>query len=394
MLGHLKPHTCSLPSASQRAYKNYYCSICASLRKQNNVSYTFFINNELTLVLLALQPYLGSAPSPNNKALKTRCPALGFTKKNPISLHPSIDLAAQLSVLLGWIKVTDWAYDQPNFFKGLLRKYLNRKTSPLLETLSNDFQQTIENYLRLTQTSAPDFKQLCEQSGELSRQIVLAIGQQSDILPEKLKQIAQLFYHSGIAILLTDHLVDLNKDIEKKQYNPIIDAAQNKRESWNQAYYTVRQQFNHENLKIRDLLTQLLDNKTIHLNFSQALQASLHRMEHQVIKLKPEFIDHQFTFEGVEPVVVTNDCEACGTCCEGAECCVACGEGGCCESCSCSCCSCEGIACCDSCCGDNADGDGGGDVDSGADVTDFSDLGGDSHNKKKKDGDTTENPVG
>ena len=135
MLGHLKPHTCSLSSASQRAYKKYYCSICSSLRKQNNVSYTLFINNELTLVLLALQPYLSVQTTITQEA-QTRCPALAFTQKNAISLHPAIDLAAQLSVLLGWIKVTDWAYDRPHFAKNLLQGILKVGRAPVRTTVT------------------------------------------------------------------------------------------------------------------------------------------------------------------------------------------------------------------------------------------------------------------
>ncbi|WP_299455491.1 DUF5685 family protein [uncultured Microscilla sp.] len=334
MLGHLKPTTCGLPSISQRAYKNYYCSICASLRKQNNVSYTFFINNELTLVLLALQPYI-QAPLPvGDKPLQTRCPATGFTKKNLVTLHSAVDMAAQLSVLLGWIKVTDWAYDQPNFFKGLLRKHLHKKTSPLLDQLSLDFQQTIQHYLKLTQTHSPHFEELCQQSGALSRQITLAIGAHTSIAPHQLERIAQLFYHSGILILLTDHLLDLTKDIAKNQYNPIISSVKHQQIGWDEAYYTLRQQFNREKLKVRDLTTQLLDEQVIHSNFSEALNASLRRMEIQVKNAKPDFIGNQFLFEGEEVVIVKNDCD-----CD-------------CDGCECHCCNCSGCSCCDSGCCD------------------------------------------
>lgn len=354
MLGHLKPTTCSLPSASERAYKNYYCSICASLRKQNNVSYTLFINNELTLVLLALEPYVqASLPSAVSNTAKTRCPATGFTQKNPITLHPAIDMAAQLSVMLGWVKVTDWAYDQPNFFKGLLRKHLDKKASPMLESLSEDFQQTIQQYLKLTQTHTPDFEQLCEQSGELSRQITLAVGQHTQIPAADLEALAQLFYHSGVLILLTDHLIDLAKDIAKKQYNPIISSVERQQAGWDKAYYTLRQQFNRETLKIRELMSQLLDSKIIDTNFSTALNASLKSMERQVTKAKPDFISSEFTFDGVEPIIVKNECD-CGGCdgCDGCDCdcgdCCDCGG----ECCDCGdCCNCKKICkwkCCDS----------------------------------------------
>lgn len=378
MLGHLKPTTCSLPSASQRAYKNYYCSICASLRKQNNVSYTFFINNELTLVLLALQPYIQTSLPKAERTAKTRCPAVGFTQKNPITLHPAVDMAAQLSVLLGWVKVTDWAYDHPNFFKGLLRKHLNKKTSPVLESLSVDFQQTVQHYLKLTQTHTPDFEQLCHQSGELSRQITLAVGQQAQVPPHRLKAIAQLFYHSGILILLTDHLVDLAKDIAKKQYNPIISWAEDQQESWDKAYYKLRQQFNREALKIRELMSQLLDSKVVHSNFSTALNAALKRMERQISKAKPDFISSEFVVEeGVEPIIVKNDCDCdCGGC-DGCDC------DGCCCDCDGGCCDCDGGCCdCGCCGGDGGSGGGGSDIDlSGMDFD--ADLGNDAPKKPK-----------
>lgn len=361
MLGHLKPNTCSLPSASQKAYKNYYCSICSSLRKQNNVSYTLFINNELTLVLLALQPFFRSQATTKKEA-QTRCPALAFTKKNPISTHPAVDAAAQLSVLLGWIKVTDWAYDRPHFTKGMLRKHLDRKTHPTLEKIDPDFRQTVEDYIQITQTTTPDFEELCAQSGELSYQMVKEVGKYTTVPPKKLEVMAELFRGCGKLILLTDHLVDLTKDIQKKQYNPIISLVNNDNSSWDAAYYTIKRQFNQENYRLRSLLQYMLDNKVVHSNFGQAFKASLHQMENQILQNKPDFVADHFLFEGEEPIVVKNEC--CEACCEcGGEGCCECGcetcaEGSCCSCGSGNCCSCEGLACC--CCSGGGDA---GDID-------------------------------
>lgn len=368
MLGHLKPHTCSLPSASQRAYRNYYCSICASLRKQNNVFYTFFINNELTLVLLALQPYFQSQAK-NKKEAQTHCPAQVFTKKKSISQHPAIETAAKLSVLLGWIKVTDWAYDQPHFFKGTLCKHLNRKVAPLLELLGPDFQQTIADYWQITQVNTPAFEQLLKESGELSYQMTCVVGQKTSISSNKLQKIAELFRWCGRLILLTDHLVDLTQDIAKKQYNPII-TNQKHLSGWDEAYYTIRRQFNRENLKIKDLLQQLLESKVIHSNFAQAFRAALYQMEYKVIQHKPDFIAQQFVFEGEGSVVVKNDCGD-SECCGEESCC---GSGGCCD--------CSGISCCDCCSGNSNIDDGGGD---NVDIYDPGDaFDGDSSSQKKK----------
>ena len=392
MLGHLKPHTCSLPSASQKAYKNYYCSICSSLRKQNNVSYTLFINNELTLVLLALQPYFKSqAITP--KEAQTRCPAMGFTKKNAISLHPAIDKAAQLSVLLGWIKVTDWAYDRPHFAKGLLRRHLDHKTQPIFDKLPLTFQQVIQDYIQLTQSSTPSFEALVNQSGELSYQMVQEIGRYTKVPPRKLEKMSALFRGCGQLILLTDHLVDLTKDRQKQQYNPIISLVNQQGLHWDEAYYTIKRQFNEENHRLRSLLRYMEDKKVVHPNFAQAFWASLRQMEQQIIQHKPDFIADYFVFSEEEaPLMVKNECCDAGCCeCCGEGCCECSCESCACESCSCgtgNCCSCEGTACC--CC-DSASGDGGGDVDAGGgdDFSGFAEdltidgLDGDSGKKKK-----------
>ncbi|MEZ4887252.1 MAG: DUF5685 family protein [Chitinophagales bacterium] len=376
MLGHLKPSLCSLETANKVAYRTLYCSICASLRQQYSLPYSLFINNELTLVLLALQPYYEAT------AEETPCPAAAFTQKNSAASHPAIDVAAKLSVLLGWIKVVDWETDQPKLYKKYLRKMLHRKVEQTLPQISEDFRQVIEEYLFLTKTNSKDEEKVREYSGLLSRHVVLEVGTQTVLDDVQLKEISVLFELSGQLIAIADHLIDLDDDMLQNQHNPIVFRSEQEKISLAEAYYHYLQICNRLKIDCLEQLSTLSKEGIIADSFKVAMQQSFRNIDRQIQQKRPAFLAETTRFigglqvahqdcgnaavDGCNCVADQSDnlsymagkcpCDACGSCCKsGGGCCDGCGKGcnGCCGNCN-ECCS----GCNNSCgsCGKNCDG--------------------------------------
>lgn len=371
MLGHLRPSLCQLNTADKAQYQNLYCSICASLRQQHSLPYSLFINNELTLVLLALRPYY------ETQSGTTPCPAALFTHKNPMSSHSAIDTAANLSVLLGWIKLTDTETDQPKFYKTLLRKALQGKIDQLLPHLSPDFQKILEQYLWLTKTNSKDEQAVRYHSGLLSQYAVLEIGKSTNISPIKLYPIADLFQYCGQLIATADHLIDIDDDLLQGQYNPIVETSKQRQIPLSEAYYQFLLQSNRLQIVVRDIARQLAKNGVIKAPFVSALQQSLKKIASDIRQKRPDFIATADLPISPDFVIARSDCSAigtescqcaqnslegasgiqvmagqcpCGQCCNGCDqCCKGCGDG--CSGCSKGCNDCCGNCnrCCSSC---------------------------------------------
>lgn len=314
MLGHLSPSPCQLDKETKQNYQNFYCSICASLRKQHNLAYSAFINNELTLVLLSLKSYY---QDDTLIAGKTPCPSSLFTFKNAISKHQAIDTAAQLSVLLGWIKVVDWAVDNPRFYKKTIRNILSKKVKKTIPKLNPKFQKIIEEYILLTQNDSTDYEKVRQYSGLLSYHTTLEIGQKTDILQDKLENIGELFRLCGELISVADHLIDLDKDLKNNQYNPIIFEAQKQNIELFTAYQKLRLEHNRLKINILDKLNQLFKENIIQDNFRQALHQALNKIEQNIQSSFPKYfhgLEKAVNTEGL--IIAKSDCAGGGLECE------------------------------------------------------------------------------
>ena len=359
MLGHLKPSTCSLDSETKANYQNFYCSICASLRKQNGLLDSLFINNELTLVLLAFEKYM------TGEQIKTPCPSAVFTIKNNATSHPAIDVAARISVLLGWVKATDWQVDKPKIHKKLVKNWMDGKAKRLLPKMSEEFQQVLENYISLTKTDSTDYKYVRRQSGLLSASAVQEIGQKTLASSKEISQISDLFQLTGELISISDHLLDLDEDLFENQYNPIIFEAKKDRQSISDKYYWLLSKFNQLQREIETLNSELYETEVVGLSFWKSFSQSIQKMEQEIRNNKPIFMTDSPADEVVFQLVMADFVDISGVCCDGSpqmsQCCCEGGSGQCCchncckgGECPCANCSCPCTRCCDGCkqCGD------------------------------------------
>ncbi len=323
MLGHLYPQTCLLDENSKVNYKNLYCSICASIRNQNHVGYTFVLNNELTLVLLALRSYYKPTAS------KTPCPSSLYLKKNNIYNHKVIQKAGDLSILLGWIKAEDWSADKGSILSKIISKNFQYKAHPLLQNTSQVFQDTIHEYITLTKQDDRDFEFVKQQSALLSKALLLELALDCQISKEHLQTLLSLFKQAGILINIVDHLLDLDNDLEQKEYNPILENTKST-DDIAKNYYYLKSDFIKHIQEAKAIIQLMKEHKISNDAFHTAFLQSLSRMEKEVHTKPPQLIQ---LFEENTPIeklqIIKNDCD-----CDGGDCCSDC------SCCSYDCCSC------------------------------------------------------
>lgn len=342
MLGHLKPHSCQLTPASKQHYAHLYCSLCYSLRQQFGLSASFFINHELTLSLAAFPDYATMHTE------TCACPAQLFCKQKPILRDPLIDKAAQLCLLLVWLKLVDSETDSPAFYKKHLRQSIEHKIQPVLATLSPSTRQFIDAYLLMIRANSTDFTMSAKMSGLLAQHIFQELNQNNS--QQVVTAITLLL---GELITIADALLDVKKDRQNNEYNPIITATE-------QNHTTLEQEYAHLKADYKGLVQQinsLIQSErlsVINPLFCDILQQSLRNLTGK--------INHENTllFANQANNRRNNsrsngwcDCaNGCGDCCD---CCQCCGENSrCCggaseegSSCCCECGSCSDCGCCD-----------------------------------------------
>lgn len=333
MLGHLKPRFCHLTSQSKRHYQHLYCSICYSLRQQFGLPASFLINHELTLSLAAFPEYVTMTTE------ECACPARLFCKQKPILRDPLIDKAAQLCLLLVWLKLVDWETDKPAFYKQHLRHSIEAKVQPIVANLSPSARQFIDSYLLLIRANSTDFSTSAKMSGLLAKHVFQELSQDSASTQENVSEITLVL---GELITVADALLDLKQDIQDKQYNPIISATQQNHSTLEQEYAQLKVDYDVLVQSIKAMMAS--ENlKIVNPVFSEILQQSLHNLGHKIqVANQTLFAASADNKKKKKDSDSWCEClDGCGDCCD---CCQCCGEN---SGCCCSGSSESGGCCCE-----------------------------------------------
>ena len=344
MLGHLKPRICQLSPASKQHYQHLYCSICASLRQQFGLSASLLINHELTLSLAAF---------PEISALETQtcaCPAKLFCQKKSIVHHQLIDKAAQLCLLLVWLKLLDWEVDRPVFYKKTLRQLLEKKVQPILAQLSPATRQFIDSYLLLIRANTTDFHTNAKMSGLLAQHIFQELGQKTENTQHAMNNVTLLL---GELITFADALLDLKQDLATQQFNPIIHAVTENNSTVAQEFSQLKSDYLALIEKIQHLIA--LENlNAANPLFCEVLQQSLQNLTRKIQRAENAMFAtatrnnrRDWTNKLAECINSCGDClDCCECCCDIGSSCSSASES--CACCECSCCECG--SCCECSC--------------------------------------------
>lgn len=346
MLGHLKPTFCKSSSDSKENYWEFYCSVCASLRKNHDLASSLLLNNELTLILSAFQDDFE-----NLREIKTACPAKAFLSKNYAFSHPAVDMAGHLSIVLGWVKALDWHSDKPHVAKGILVNRLFKKVKRILPTLMPTSQATIAEYARLTRENEQNFEVIRQQSCLLAQMLVQEIGTKIEASEESMTLLKDLFGKAGELIAVADHLIDLDKDQQYAQYNPILKESTTQQIPLAQAYLQLKMVYYELKHHLFGLLPQT------NPSFAEAFRRSIYNLDKQIDKNLPACMHSpeakllvgkmqlaQGSFANLPALL-----PSAGSCCN--EACLGACLGACCQACSQGCCD----SACDSCCSFNCE---------------------------------------
>ena len=215
MFGYVRPLQPELKCKDFDLYRATYCGLCRCLRRRYGLVVPMLLNYGFTfLALLLWEPEERFVPG------RGRCHANPLLKKPMCPDSEALKLAADESVVLAWWKLRDSVEDE-GFWKRLAARGASWILKPSYKKAARrrpDFDRTVRDCLEelavLEREGCPSLDRAADTFARLIQSAAPAEGERGRIL-------AQLLYHLGRWIYLTDARDDLIEDRLSGRYNPV-----------------------------------------------------------------------------------------------------------------------------------------------------------------------------
>lgn len=218
MLGYVVPEKAELKVREYEVYSAYYCGICKSVGERHGQLPRFTLNYDF--VFLAL--ILAAIDETPDKISSEHCMIHHIKKKNILKENKAMDYAGDVMLILAYYKLMDDYIDDHSYPSRAMAMML----APTIKKLKNQqasLCDIVESQLRELSNLEK------EQCAELDRveepfaQIMEAIFTNSGVKePSILKILKHIGYHLGKWIYLMDAYEDIEENIEKGTYNPLL----------------------------------------------------------------------------------------------------------------------------------------------------------------------------
>ena len=182
MFGYVRPAADRLTQEQTDLFRSAYCGLCRTLGRRYGLPARMILNYDLAFLAILLAGGSGFS------CARHRCPVHPIRGCPCGEENPALDAAADLSVILTW-----WQPDFDRLVQGCLGELaeLERENCPSIDRPADTFAR------------------------------LLAGAAEEEPDPVRRRVLAQLLYHLGRWIYLTDAADDLAKDQRSGSYNPL-----------------------------------------------------------------------------------------------------------------------------------------------------------------------------
>lgn len=214
MFGYVQANTELMTDIEKNRYKAFYCGLCHTLGRRHGISSRMGLTYDMTFLAILLS----SLYEPKEHTESARC-IVHPVKEHNFLTNECIDYAADITVALVYFKcIDDWNDDKNIVAKGYA------------SLLSNAYKKVKINWPSQCEAIEKELKELSfiEERRDTSldaaancfgRLMEAIFVYKNDIWSEYLKNMG---YGLGRYIYLADACNDLEKDIKKGSYNPLV----------------------------------------------------------------------------------------------------------------------------------------------------------------------------
>ena len=214
MFGYVTTNKPELKVREFYRYQNYYCGLCQTLKRRYGHLSQFCLTYDMTFLSILLTGLY----EPKTLKKEYRCLTHPL-KKMEILSNEYMDYAADMTILLCYYQCLDDWQDDKKLSAWMESRVLKEKVRQLCARYPRQFR-AVRKYIRLLakkeEEGSTDVDQLSGLTGQMLGEIFVM---QEDVWADTLRGIG---FYLGKFIYLMGACEDLEKDIEKHRFNPLI----------------------------------------------------------------------------------------------------------------------------------------------------------------------------
>lgn len=219
MFGYILPDKPELKIKDYEAFRAYYCGVCRSIGKRHGQLKRLTLNYDSAFLAVLL---CAVANNPG-KAIRRRCPVHPMRKRSMIEDSSIVDYASDINLLLAYYNLEDKKRDDGSIlpdaamlalkraYRRIRKKYAEK--CAIMEARLNDLVKLENEKCASMDMAAEPFAKLME---EVTAYEPLCIDEKTE------QALRWMGYHLGKWIYLMDAYDDLESDIKRNSYNPLL----------------------------------------------------------------------------------------------------------------------------------------------------------------------------
>ncbi len=216
MFGYIQPVRDKLSQNEYETFRAVYCGLCHCMKRRCGLAARFMVNYDFTFMAMLLSGERESCYE------QLRCIAHPFKARKCLCCSGTFDKAADMSVILGYLKLEDNIHDD-GFFRSLASRLacicLRRGYKKACRR-EPEFAAGAEGLLSELRALEQEGYSSLDRMADKFAQILASAAIAADI-PERRKVLKYLFYHIGRLVYILDAIDDLPEDCESGAYNAV-----------------------------------------------------------------------------------------------------------------------------------------------------------------------------
>jgi len=221
MLGYVKPDKPELKIKEFELYSGYYCGICKSIAKRYGQFPRLALNYDSVFLAILI-----AGLNPAKEMIKTeRCIVHPIKKKTIVYDSPEIDYAADILLLLAYYKLKDDFQDEQSKKAAIGAAFMRgtyRKLQEIASTKCSYVEEQLKELTRLEMENCASIDRSAEPFAKLMEEVFDYTGWNDEKRVENSEIFRRIGYHLGKWIYLIDAYDDIEENLKKKTFNPLI----------------------------------------------------------------------------------------------------------------------------------------------------------------------------
>ena len=214
MFGYIAPDMARLTDEQRNTYRGVYCGLCHSLKDRYGQAGRLSLSNDMTFLAMLLS----SLYEPEDTRRDARC-ALHPLKRHTVHSSAMVDYAADMNVLLFWLKCRDQKLDDGSLAGKTGEKAFRKKAAgvrSMYPVQSGRAEEALDRLWAAEQSEDPDPDLLCNLSGEMLG--ACFVPDPDDVWASQLFAVGEGL---GRFVYWMDAWEDYDADIKAGRFNPL-----------------------------------------------------------------------------------------------------------------------------------------------------------------------------